>query len=123
MLDEALARANEIKHPVATDAHVDDLQNLLARGKYKTSTLIYLQPISQQVRATQLAVDTCIKNNFVYRYKHTSSLVLNNECNYPLSQNSRLTCYLPSRGINGISFGLTATWKITYADWERIASF
>lgn len=64
VLDEALARADEIKHPVGTEAHIDDLQNLLDRGQHKADTLIYLQPISQQIRATQLAVDTCIKNNW-----------------------------------------------------------
>ena len=64
VLDSALARANEIKHPVATEAHIDDLKQLLDRGQHAEETLIYLQPISQQARATQLAVDTCIKENW-----------------------------------------------------------
>ncbi len=64
MLDSALARAEEIKHPVGTEAHIDDLRQLLARNVHNDKVLVYLQPISQQKRATKLAVDTCIKENW-----------------------------------------------------------
>jgi 7-carboxy-7-deazaguanine synthase len=63
ILRSALDRANEIKHPVATEHHVDELTALLAEHDV-TNTPVYLQPISQKQRATQLAIETCIKNNW-----------------------------------------------------------
>ena len=56
-------KINEIKHPVATEQHVDDLKALLAEHRI-TNTPIYLQPISQKARATELAIETCIANNW-----------------------------------------------------------
>jgi len=44
--------------------HVDELQALLVECPVTDDTLIYLQPISQQARATELAVATCIKHNW-----------------------------------------------------------
>ena len=64
MRDDALARANEIKHPVAMQKHIDELDLLLASMDESTLPLIYLQPISQQKRATDLAVKTCISRNW-----------------------------------------------------------
>lgn len=66
ILDSALIRANEIKHPVAMTRHIEELDALLARlTKQQLETKkIYLQPISQQARATQLAIDTCIERNW-----------------------------------------------------------
>ncbi|WP_412972846.1 7-carboxy-7-deazaguanine synthase QueE [Glaciecola sp. MF2-115] len=64
MRDDALARANEIKHPVAMQKHVDELDSLLSKMDEKNLPLIYLQPISQQKRATDLAVKTCIERNW-----------------------------------------------------------
>ena len=63
ILSSAMARADEIKHPVATEQHVDDLKALLVEHNVG-KTPIYLQPISQKDRATQLAIDTCIANNW-----------------------------------------------------------
>lgn len=63
ILNSAMLRANEIKHPVATEQHVDDLKLLLAKHQIKT-TPVYLQPISQKQRATELAIETCIENNW-----------------------------------------------------------
>jgi 7-carboxy-7-deazaguanine synthase len=63
ILNSAMLRANEIKHPVATEQHVSDLKELLTEHKI-TSTPIYLQPISQKTRATELAIATCIANNW-----------------------------------------------------------
>jgi len=63
ILNSALKRANEIKHPVATEHHVDELTDLLNEHDI-TDTPIYLQPISQKQRATELAIETCIKNNW-----------------------------------------------------------
>jgi 7-carboxy-7-deazaguanine synthase len=63
ILNSAMIRANEIKHPVATEHHVSELKELLAEHNIK-STPIYLQPISQKPRATELAIATCIANNW-----------------------------------------------------------
>lgn len=63
ILSQAMIRANEIKHPVATEAHVDDLKALLAEHNVE-NTPVYLQPISQKQRATELAISTCIENNW-----------------------------------------------------------
>lgn len=63
ILDSALLRANEIKHPVAMEKHIDDLLQLL--NQVDTSgKLVYLQPISQQQRATELAIAMCKKHNW-----------------------------------------------------------
>lgn len=64
VLQSAMLRANEIKHPVAMQKHVDDLDELLKQVEGNTQPLIYLQPISQQKRATELAVKTCIARNW-----------------------------------------------------------
>ncbi|MCW8863264.1 MAG: 7-carboxy-7-deazaguanine synthase QueE [Colwellia sp.] len=63
ILNSAMLRANEIKHPIATEQHVDDLKALLTQHNI-TNTAIYLQPISQKSRATALAIETCIANNW-----------------------------------------------------------
>ncbi len=64
VVDSALLRANEIKHPVATDKDIANLEQLLERSGVPSSTVIALQPISQKPRATQLCIDTCIKRNW-----------------------------------------------------------
>jgi 7-carboxy-7-deazaguanine synthase len=63
ILSSAMQRANEIKHPVATEQHIDDLKTLLSEHNI-VDTPIYLQPISQKIRATELAIKTCIANNW-----------------------------------------------------------
>lgn len=66
ILDSALVRANEIKHPVAMTRHIEELDALLSRitPEQVATKKIYLQPISQQKRATQLAINTCIERNW-----------------------------------------------------------
>lgn len=63
VLNSALLRANEIKHPVATEQHIDDLKSLLHEHEIHNKQ-IYIQPISQKVRATELAIKSCIENNW-----------------------------------------------------------
>ena len=63
ILSSAMLRANEIKHPVGTEQHIDDLKLLLAQHQIK-ETQVYLQPISQKPRATELAIKSCIENNW-----------------------------------------------------------
>lgn len=64
MLVSALERANEIKHPVATERHIEELDALLATATLRPDVEIALQPISQKPRATQLAMAVCIARNW-----------------------------------------------------------
>ncbi|GAK15924.1 LOW QUALITY PROTEIN: queuosine biosynthesis QueE radical SAM [Vibrio sp. JCM 19053] len=64
VLNSALERANEIKHPVGTQKDIDTLMDLLANANVAAETIIALQPISQKPRATQLCIDTCIARNW-----------------------------------------------------------
>ena len=63
VLASAMERANEIKHPVAMQKHVEELEALFEEVGV-TPDLVWLQPISQKAKATQLAIDTCIKKNW-----------------------------------------------------------
>jgi 7-carboxy-7-deazaguanine synthase len=63
VLEQALVRANEIKHPIATQNHIDELDELLSDIDLSGKT-ICLQPISQKARATELAMKTCIARNW-----------------------------------------------------------
>jgi 7-carboxy-7-deazaguanine synthase len=64
VLESALLRANEIKHPIAMQKHIDELDALLAPLGNNLPKYICLQPISQQERATELAIATCIERNW-----------------------------------------------------------
>lgn len=64
VLRSALERANEIKHPVATEHHIEELDALLATAELRKDVVIALQPISQKPRATELAMTTCIARNW-----------------------------------------------------------
>jgi 7-carboxy-7-deazaguanine synthase len=64
VLASAMFRANEIKHPVAMQKHIDELDAVLALFGSELTPPIYLQPISQQKRATDLAIKTCIQRNW-----------------------------------------------------------
>ncbi len=64
VLVSALERANEIKHPIAMQKHIDELDALLSNVSSLDGKQVCLQPISQQKRATELAVSTCIERNW-----------------------------------------------------------
>ncbi|MEO9945699.1 7-carboxy-7-deazaguanine synthase QueE [Paraglaciecola sp.] len=64
VLKSAMLRANEIKHPIAMQKHIDELDQVLSLLEDGSSPQIYLQPISQQKRATELAIKTCIARNW-----------------------------------------------------------
>ena len=64
VLASAMFRANEIKHPVAMQKHIDELDAVLTLYGTEPPPPIYLQPISQQKRATDLAIKTCIARNW-----------------------------------------------------------
>lgn len=61
---DCMARANEIKHPIAMQKHIDALDKLLAHSNLREDVQICLQPISQRPRATELAMQTCIQRNW-----------------------------------------------------------
>ncbi|PKH08191.1 7-carboxy-7-deazaguanine synthase QueE [Moritella sp. Urea-trap-13] len=63
VLQSALIRANEIKHVVAMEKHVEELDILLEEVDI-TNKVMCLQPISQQKRATELAIKVCIERNW-----------------------------------------------------------
>jgi len=63
VLEQALIRANEIKHPIATEHHIEELDALLVNIDVSEKT-ICLQPISQKARATKLAMKVCIRRNW-----------------------------------------------------------
>ncbi len=64
VIASAMARANEIKHPVGTGKDIEQLDQLLEQCPVAKQTIIALQPISQKARATQLCIDTCIERNW-----------------------------------------------------------
>lgn len=64
VLKSAMLRANEIKHPVAMQKHIDELDQTLTLLDGSSQPPVYLQPISMQKRATELAIKTCIARNW-----------------------------------------------------------
>ena len=63
ILQEALERANEIKHPVGTDSDIENLKDLLKQIDIKDK-IISVQPISQKEKATSLCIEMCLKYNW-----------------------------------------------------------
>lgn len=64
VLEQALVRADEVKHPVARQRDVDALDELLATLTDSKARIIALQPISQKDDATKLCIATCIARNW-----------------------------------------------------------
>ncbi|CAM2908613.1 7-carboxy-7-deazaguanine synthase QueE [Moritella viscosa] len=63
VLQSALRRANEIKHVIAMEKHIEELDELIANIDTEDK-IMCLQPISQQKRATDLAIKLCIERNW-----------------------------------------------------------
>jgi 7-carboxy-7-deazaguanine synthase len=61
VLRESLHRANEVKHPVGRTADVEKLDLLL--DGYKPP-VVWLQPLSQSEKATDLCVQVCMERNW-----------------------------------------------------------
>lgn len=61
VLRESLHRANEVKHPVGRMADVEKLDSLL--DGYKPP-VVWLQPLSQSEKATDLCVEVCMQRNW-----------------------------------------------------------
>nr|WP_113868114.1 7-carboxy-7-deazaguanine synthase QueE [Brenneria salicis]NMN90725.1 7-carboxy-7-deazaguanine synthase [Brenneria salicis ATCC 15712 = DSM 30166]RBP60185.1 7-carboxy-7-deazaguanine synthase [Brenneria salicis ATCC 15712 = DSM 30166]RLM30026.1 7-carboxy-7-deazaguanine synthase QueE [Brenneria salicis ATCC 15712 = DSM 30166] len=64
VLDQALQRADEIKHPVGRARDIVALDELLARLHDDKPRIVALQPISQKDEATRLCIETCIARNW-----------------------------------------------------------
>ncbi|MGM3160947.1 7-carboxy-7-deazaguanine synthase QueE [Dickeya undicola] len=64
VLEQALQRADEIKHPVARERDIEALDALLARLDDDKARVVALQPISQKDDATRLCIETCIARNW-----------------------------------------------------------
>ncbi|MBD1390946.1 7-carboxy-7-deazaguanine synthase QueE [Neiella sp. HB171785] len=65
VLSEAMQRADEIKHPVARQQDIDNLDELMAAAELNSADVfVCLQPISQKARATRLCMETCIARNW-----------------------------------------------------------
>jgi len=62
VLPSAIARADEIKMPVASISDINSLQALLVHHRH--STPVWLQPVSQGDQATQLCVQACMENQW-----------------------------------------------------------
>jgi 7-carboxy-7-deazaguanine synthase len=62
VLDSAIERANEIKHPVGKMQDVDNLARLAA--KRREGVPVWMQPLSQSVKATELCVQQAILRNW-----------------------------------------------------------
>ncbi|QHM74390.1 7-carboxy-7-deazaguanine synthase [Mixta theicola] len=64
VLEQALLRADEIKHPVARQRDIDALDALLVGLSDSKTRIVALQPISQKEDATRLCIATCIARNW-----------------------------------------------------------
>lgn len=64
VLAQALQRADEIKHPVARQRDIEQLDTLLATIIDDKPRIIALQPVSQKEEATRLCISTCIERNW-----------------------------------------------------------
>lgn len=62
--NQALDRADELKHAVARKRDIEALDTLIPDLKDHKKRIISLQPISQKKSATQLCIDTCIERNW-----------------------------------------------------------
>lgn len=56
--------ASEIKYPIARESHVDELKCIIIENDLSNKA-IYLQPISMNPKSTQLAIASCIENNWM----------------------------------------------------------
>ncbi|MGG7668616.1 7-carboxy-7-deazaguanine synthase QueE [Yersinia sp. J1] len=64
VLEQALTRADEVKHPVGRMRDIEALEALLATLHDNKQRIIALQPISQKEEATRLCIETCIARNW-----------------------------------------------------------
>lgn len=64
VLADAVARADEVKWPVGKPADLDALDAFLAEQAPRPETIVCLQPLSTNPRATQLCVETAMRRGW-----------------------------------------------------------
>ena len=68
VLPQALLRADEIKMPIADQQDIDNLEKLIRTVNYQNNSYvggrIWLQPVSQGDKATELCVETAMNRNW-----------------------------------------------------------
>lgn len=65
VLDEAIQRADEIKHPVGKPSHLKDLRDLLKRRREPLPLdRVSLQPLSMSPKATALCIEACLERGY-----------------------------------------------------------
>ena len=64
VLDECIARANEIKMPIGKMADIEKLHQFLAKYTIAPNIPIWLQPLSQNSSATKLCIEQALLNNW-----------------------------------------------------------
>lgn len=64
VLSSCLQRADEVKHPVARQRDIDELDLLLSQLPTSPRPMVALQPISCKPAATELCIATCIARNW-----------------------------------------------------------
>ena len=63
VLESSYKRANEIKFPIGKQKHIDNLMQILDQHDFK-NIKIWLQPLSQSKKSTDLCVELAMKENF-----------------------------------------------------------
>jgi len=64
VLKSSYERADEIKFPIGKQKHIDTLLKLVDDWYFPDHVQIWLQPLSQSKKATELCVETAMKHNF-----------------------------------------------------------
>lgn len=64
VIQEAVERADEIKYPIATHKHLENLLDLLSRGWVRSHVPVWLQPLSQSENATERCIAWCYRYGF-----------------------------------------------------------
>ena len=64
MIPEVVEAANEIKMPVGKQRDIDKLKDLLDQCDVPRETPVYLQPLSQSAKATDLCIDQAMQNGW-----------------------------------------------------------
>lgn len=72
VLTESINRANEIKHPVAREKDIEELDNLLSKRTEKSAAVVALQPISQKAQPLSYVLIPVLREIGDFPFKHTN---------------------------------------------------
>lgn len=64
VIPEVVREAHEIKYPVGKAAHVERLRELLTLWRIPPEKPIFLQPLSQSIKATRACIQACLDYGF-----------------------------------------------------------